>query len=148
MTIECAFFGSLVRDAEAKTSKAGKKYLRFNIRTGDGDTAQFINTTVFDPEAIADADRLAKGVRVYIEGRLSLDTWTGQDGVARHGLSATVWHCRLSHIGRNRPTRQDQQKQSDPPASDRGCAARNDYGPNGGGSAYLNDEIPFAPEVR
>jgi single-stranded DNA-binding protein len=148
MTIECAFFGSLVRDAEAKTSKAGKKYLRLNVRTGDGDTAQFINTTVFDAEAIADANRLVKGVRVYIEGRLSLDTWTGQDGVARHGLSATVRHCRLSQIGRNRPTIGDPRRQSDPRASGPERAARNDYGPNGGGSADLNDEIPFAPEVR
>jgi hypothetical protein len=38
--IEAAFFGSLGRDAEAKTSKNGKPYLRMNVSVGDGDAAQ------------------------------------------------------------------------------------------------------------
>lgn len=99
MTIECAFFGSLARDAEAKTSKAGKQYLRLNVRVENGEAAQFINTTVFDTDAIADAARLRKGARVYIEGRLSLDTWTSADGAAKTGLSCMAFHCRLSAIG-------------------------------------------------
>jgi hypothetical protein len=37
--IECAFFGVLGRDGEAKTSKAGKPYLRLNMRVGDGESA-------------------------------------------------------------------------------------------------------------
>jgi single-stranded DNA-binding protein len=121
MSLECAFFASLVRDAEVKISKAGKQYLRFNARTGDGDSSQFINTMVFDPEVIAVADKLVKGCRVYVEGRLSLDEWTGQDGAKRHGLSATAWHCRLSQIGRNRPRKTDRQQsvtQQNGPQSD------------------------------
>jgi single-stranded DNA-binding protein len=34
---------------------------------------------------------LAKGVEVYVEGRLSLNTWTGKDGTQRTGLSVTAW---------------------------------------------------------
>ena len=30
--IECAFFGTLGRDAESKVSKTGKPYLRLNVR--------------------------------------------------------------------------------------------------------------------
>jgi single-stranded DNA-binding protein len=67
--IEAAMFGALGRDAEAKTSKTGKHYLRMNIRVGDGDTAQWINATVFDTKAIEAADRLVKGTRIYLEGR-------------------------------------------------------------------------------
>src|SRR6266436_5072399 len=37
MSIEAALFGMLGKDAETKTSAAGKPYLRLNIRTGDGD---------------------------------------------------------------------------------------------------------------
>jgi single-stranded DNA-binding protein len=103
MSIECALFGSLGRDAEAKTSKAGKPYLRLNVRVGDGDSGQWITATVFDANEIA--DKLVKGTRVYIEGRIALDEWTAQDGVKRHGLSVMSWHCRLSQIGRNRPPR-------------------------------------------
>ena len=39
MTIECAFFGSLGKNAEPKTSASGKRYLRLSVRVGDGDCA-------------------------------------------------------------------------------------------------------------
>jgi single-stranded DNA-binding protein len=139
MSIEFACLGSLVRDAEAKTSKAGKQYLRLNVRTGDGDAAQFINTMVFDAEAIATVDQLKRGVRVYIEGRLSLDKWTAQDGNQRYGLSATAWRCRLSQIGHNKP----RSEKPAPAASGRERAARSDYVPIGRTDADLNDDIPF-----
>lgn len=97
--IEVAFFGSLGRDAEPKTSKANKEYLRLNVRVGDGDAAQWVAVVAFDVEG---PDRFTKGARVYIEGRLSIDEWTGKDGAQRHGLSVISWHCRLAEIGRNR----------------------------------------------
>jgi single-stranded DNA-binding protein len=101
--IEAAFFGALGRDAESKTSKNGKPYLRLNIRVGEGDAAQWINVTSFDAQAIEMAEKLVKGARVYVEGKLGLDEWTGQDGNKRVGLSCMSWHTRLSQIGRNRP---------------------------------------------
>jgi single-stranded DNA-binding protein len=101
--IEAAFFGALGRDAEAKTSKAGKAYLRLNVRVGDGDGVQWVSVMAFDQNAIDAADKLLKGARVYVEGSLSVTEWSGQDGVKRHGLSVMSWHCRLSQIGRNKP---------------------------------------------
>jgi len=133
MSIECAFFGSLARDAETKTSKAGKQYLRLNVRVENGETAQYINVMAFDADAVAVADKLVKGARVYCEGKLSLDEWTGQDGQKRTGLSVMSFHCRLSQIGRNKPRKQ---------TSDREATA-----PYGSRPAF-NDSIPFAPEVR
>lgn len=47
--IEAAMFGALGRDAEAKTSKSGKNYLRLNIRVGDGDAAQWVNARFSTP---------------------------------------------------------------------------------------------------
>ena len=127
--IEAAFFGALARDAELKTSKTGKQYLRLNVRVGDGDAVQWVNATVFDTEAIGVAERLTKSSRVYLEGRLTLDEWSGQDGAKRHGLSLMAGHCRLAQIGRNKPRREM-------PAS----VAR-PYAPDG--NADLNDDIPF-----
>jgi single-stranded DNA-binding protein len=100
--IEAAFFGALGRDADSKVSGSGKSYLRLNVRVGDGEAVQWVNATVFDAKAIEAADKLVKGSRVYLEGRLSLDEWTGQDGAKRHGLSMMSWHCRLAQIGRNK----------------------------------------------
>jgi single-stranded DNA-binding protein len=104
--IEAAMFGVLGKDAEAKTSESGKNYLRLNLRVGDGQGAQWVNATTFDPDAFATADKMVKGARVYIEGKLSLDEWTGHDGTKRHGLSLMSGHCRLSQIGRNKPPRE------------------------------------------
>jgi single-stranded DNA-binding protein len=128
--IEAAFFGALGGNAEAKTSKTGKPYLRVNVRVGDGDTAQWINATVFDTNAIEATDKLVKGARVYLEGRLTLDVWSGQDGAKRHGLSIMSWHCRLAQIGRARPKRESGKSAPDPASAN---STAND----------LDDDIPF-----
>ena len=101
-------FGVLGRDAEFRTSKNGKPYLRLNVRVGDGEQAQWLAVTSFDPDAIAAIDKLVKGARVYTEGTIKLDEWTAQDGTKRHGLSVLSWHTRLAGIGRNRPKRDEQ----------------------------------------
>ena len=151
MSIEAALFGMLGKDAETKTSAAGKPYLRLNIRTGDGDAAQWINAMCFDADAIAQAERLRKGARIYIEGTLKLDAWTDKVGAQRHGLSLMSWHCRLSQIGRNRPRRSDSAREDRPNAasSGRARAAASDYAPIGAdsrppkGHPAFDDDIPF-----
>jgi single-stranded DNA-binding protein len=151
MSIEAALFGVLGKDAESKTSAAGKPYLRLNIRTGDGDAAQWISAMCFDADAIAVVDSMMKGARVYIEGTLKLDEWTGQDGAKRHGISLMSWHCRLSQIGRNRPRRPASVREDRPKAanSGRARAAASDYAPIGAearppkGHPAFDDDIPF-----
>jgi single-stranded DNA-binding protein len=106
MTIEVAFFATVIRDPEPKTSQSGKPYMRINCRDGDGEQAQWINVTVFGDQVAELAGKVVKGSRVYVEGRLSLDEWTGQDGVKRHGLSVAAWRFELPKIGRNRPPRE------------------------------------------
>jgi single-stranded DNA-binding protein len=105
MGIETAFLGTLGKDAEPKTSKTGKPYLRAGVRVGDGEGAQWVNVTAFDPEAIATADKFVKGSRVYVEGRLTLDTWTPEGGEKRSSLSCLSWHCRLAQIGHHKTKR-------------------------------------------
>jgi single-stranded DNA-binding protein len=131
MTIEAAFFGTLGRDGELKTSTNGKPYLRLNVRTDDGDAALWVSVMAFDPEAIGMAGRFTKGARVYVEGKLSQTEWTGADGARRHGLSCLAWHCRLSQIGRNRPKR---------PRDDTRQRQRDDKPANRG---FYNDDLPF-----
>jgi single-stranded DNA-binding protein len=151
MSIEAAMFGTLGKNAESKTSASGKNYLRLNLRTGDGEAAQWINAMCFDADAIAVADGMVKGARVYIEGSLKLDEWTGQDGAKRHGLSLMSWHCRLSQIGRNRPRRADSAREDRPKAaaSGRARAAPSDYAPIGAdsrppeGHPVFDYDIPF-----
>jgi single-strand DNA-binding protein len=128
MSIEAALFGTLGRDAELKTSKSGRSYLRLNVACGEGEATQWITAMVFDERAIAVADKLVKGARVYLEGKLSLNEWTAQDGTTRTGLSVMSWHCRLSQIGR---AKAKLEKPKPAPQS---------------AGAPFDDEISFAPE--
>jgi single-strand DNA-binding protein len=100
MSIEAALFGTLGRDAELKTSKNGKPYLRLNVACSEGETTTWVSATIFDQAAIDNAAKLIKGARVYLEGRVSINEWTVSDGTKRTGLSLFSWHCRLSRIGR------------------------------------------------
>jgi single-stranded DNA-binding protein len=135
MTIEVALFGVLGRDAETKVSKSGTPYLRLNIRCGDADAVQWISAMVFGDDVPELAARLEKGSRVYLEGTLKLNEWTGADGGTRHGLSVMSWHCKLAAIGRNRPKRDDSTKTA--ASAPTSAAAR--------GTAHndLDDEISF-----
>jgi len=136
MSIEAALFGTLGRDCERKTSKNGKPYLRLNIACESGDATQWISAMVFDERAIAVADKLVKGARVYVEGRLSLNEWTTSDGERRVGLNIMSWHCRLAAIGRNK-IKSEKPKEREfgtPPSANNGIV--------------FDDEIPFGPEWR
>jgi single-stranded DNA-binding protein len=48
-----------------------------------------------------EAAGLAKRVEVYVEGRLTMNTWEGKDGQQRTGLSVSAWRVEvLGQIGR------------------------------------------------
>jgi single-stranded DNA-binding protein len=123
--IEAAMFGTLARDAERKTSQKGKSYLRFTLKIGDGDAVTWVSVMSFDAEALTVADKMVAGARVYVEGRLSLDEWTGQDGAKRHGLNVMSFHTRLAAIGRNKPKRESPEPN------------------NAAGSGVYDDDLPF-----
>jgi single-stranded DNA-binding protein len=129
--IEVAFFGSLGRDAEAKTSKTSKAYLNLNVRVGDGDGCQLLSVLAFEAKATEQSDKFVNGARCYVEGTLRLEEWTGQDGARRHGLSLMSWHCRLAEIGRTRPSRARKSADGKPAAA---APARD---------GFLDDQIPF-----
>jgi single-stranded DNA-binding protein len=136
--IDAAFFGVLGRDAERKTSKAGREYLRLNVRVGNGDEAQWVSVLAFNDVAEL-AERLRKDARIYVEGTLSADAWLDRDGKPRVKLNVMSWRCFETHrIGRNRPKhREDDRADTISPRSE----------PNGGRSLRDDldddDEIPF-----
>jgi single-strand DNA-binding protein len=101
MTIDAAFYGTVVRDAEAKISKNGKAYARFTVRDGDGDAAQFVSVMYFGADTGEIAAKIAKGTRIYVEGTLRLDRWE-KDGEPRVGLSVMSWHARVPAIGQHK----------------------------------------------
>jgi len=100
--IDCAFFGFLAADAETKVSKAGKTWVRLRVGVGKDDDLQWVSVAVFG-QAAEVAAKLKKSDRCYVEGSIKIDTWTGNDGTERHGLSVASFKVEKTHnIGRNR----------------------------------------------
>ena len=105
MTIDCAFYGFLAADADARTSKAGKPWTRLRVGVGRDDELQWVSVSCFG-KAADTAATLKKGDRVYCEGSIKLDTWRGTDGVERHTLAVAAFKCERTHkIGRTREKR-------------------------------------------
>ena len=129
MTIDCAFYGFLAADADARTSKAGKPWTRLRVGVGRDDDMQWINVAVFG-KAAETAAALKKGDKIYVEGSIKLDTWRGNDGVERRGLAVAAFKCEQTHrIGRTR------EKRTSDHANGEQRATNSD--------TNLNDEIPF-----
>ena len=133
MSIECAFHGFLAADADARTSQAGKPWVRLRVGVGKDDAVQWLSVAVFG-KAAEIAAGLKKGDRVYCEGSVKLDTWRGNDSIERHGLSVASFKIERTHlIGRNRPQRNGAAKS---PAKGKSAAVS-------AGKDFYDDGIPF-----
>jgi single-strand DNA-binding protein len=82
MSIDVAFFGFLAADAEPRISQTGKAWVRMRVGVGKDDAVQWVSVAVFG-KAAETAGELVKGDKVYIEGSIKLDSWTGNDGAER-----------------------------------------------------------------
>jgi single-stranded DNA-binding protein len=130
MTIDCAFYGFLAADADARISKAGKQWVRLRVGVGKDDDVQWVSVAVFG-KAAETAARLVKGDRVYCEGTIKLDTWRGSDGIERHTLAVAAFKCEQTHkIGRTRDKRTSDHG-SDQQHATNGDEARDDDMPFG-----------------
>jgi single-stranded DNA-binding protein len=133
MTIDVAFYGFLAADADARVSKNGKQWVRLRVGVGSDDEMQWVNVSVFG-KAAETAATLKKSDRVYVEGTIKLDTWRGNDGIERHGLSVATFKCERTHkIGRARDKRTSDHTSDDEHADDFGIPS---------------DAIPYRSAVR
>ena len=81
--------GNLGRDPEKRYTQAGRALTRFSVaattrrRDREGtwqDHTEWFSVTAFDRLAESLSERLVKGSRVYVEGRLESRTYDGQNG--------------------------------------------------------------------
>lgn len=110
--IETAFIGAVGRDPEVRTAqKSGREWCIFSVAVGEDDAVQWLDVACFGPFVDA-AMTLAKGDRVYVEGRLSVRTWQDKDGAARTTLSVAASLVQpLGKIGEKKPRKTTAAKQ-------------------------------------
>jgi single-strand DNA-binding protein len=87
--------GNLGRDPELRYTPQGTAVCTFSVATNEKrkdkagelqDITTWFRITLWRQQAENAAKYLTKGSPVYIEGRLKVDEWTGQDGAARYTL--------------------------------------------------------------
>ncbi len=149
--IESAFWGTLGKDPELRTSKTGNPFCSFNCvvtvgKADDGkDVSQWVRVACFGQVAEEIAARAAKLDRVYVEGALTLNTWQTAAGEQRSGLNVAAWKVeKLAAIGKNRQFR-EKGHEVDPSTfkSDAGLKTASASCRVSEKRFELNDELPF-----
>jgi single-strand DNA-binding protein len=108
--IHVALQGRLPRDADPlKYLPNGNALVGFSVAVEDAKRSadapsDWCKITIWGQQAEQLGDRLVKGTEVYIEGRLKLEQWTGQNGTQRSALAVSAWKCEvLGAIGKRAP---------------------------------------------
>lgn len=85
--------GRLTRDPEVRTTTTGRTVTNMTVATGRSwkdqsgatqEKTEFHNVVLWGRLGEIAGQYLAKGRRVYLDGRVETRDWTGQDGVKRY----------------------------------------------------------------
>ena len=91
--------GNVGRDPEARYTQSGTKTVSFSVavnnrrRNQDGsfqEETEWYRVTTFGRLSEICEQYITKGKTVFVDGRLRLDRWTGQDGQPRYTLDVTA----------------------------------------------------------
>lgn len=94
-----SLIGNLTRDPVISTSKDGKPFGHISVAVNDvfaknpdgTNKVDYFDVTVFDRQATACGENLAKGDGVYVEGRITLRDYADKNtGEKRYSLSVTA----------------------------------------------------------
>lgn len=105
--IEVAFDARITRDAEIKTARTGRTFLKFSVVHSKGEGEKLKETwlsVLAWRESIAElCPDLKAGVEVYIEGEIEQTQWESPEG-SRTGLSVSASKVEPKGlIGRKKP---------------------------------------------
>lgn len=98
--------GNVGRDPEQRYTQSGTMTVNFSVavnnrrRMPDGsfqDETEWFRVTTFGRQAELCQQYVTKGSQIYVEGRLRIDRWTGQDGQQR--VTADVMANDVQFIG-------------------------------------------------
>ncbi|WP_336810892.1 single-stranded DNA-binding protein [Bosea sp. MMO-172] len=155
--------GNLGRDPEIRRTAQGEPVASLRIATPETwrdkqsgerkERTEWHSVVIFNEALSKVAEQyLKKGSKVYVEGQLQTRKWTDQSGVEKYTTEVVLQRFRgeitlLDKAEREPPsqdsygsTRTRETGQSYGPASE---GASYGGGSSGGGSAHLDDDIPF-----
>jgi single-strand DNA-binding protein len=101
--IACAFEGRLGRDAQLKTTGAGRPFLVFSVIVGEDADETWLNVSAWSDHLTELAPSLLKGVEVYVEGRMKQRHWESEGGTKSGWQVSASLVQPLALIGRSKP---------------------------------------------
>jgi len=142
--------GNLTRDPQLSYTPNQTAVVDFGLATNrkwkgqDGSQREetcFVDCTCFGRQAETINKYLSKGRPVFIEGRLTFDSWTAQDGTKRSRLKVTVENFQFLPGGGGGSDRG--QQSGGPPQADSGRGQQSGDPPQAGSGQGGEDDIPF-----
>lgn len=156
----CTFIGRLGKDVEMRYLPSGKAVASFSIACGESwkdqqgqkqERTEWVNITAFDKLAEIIGEYLAKGSKVYIQGKMKTEKYTDNNGVEKYSTKIIAQNMQMldskhqdggqqqgQQAPQQRPAPQPQQQYSQQPAQQQ----YNSQPPMDDG---WQDDIPFAP---
>jgi single-stranded DNA-binding protein len=130
MTVAVLVSGSLFKNPEMKTSKAGKSYATASIRTASADNtaADFWNLLIFSETVVAQLMQLTEGDKLAVQGSCKIELFNGK-------ISRTVFVDAILPL--RAPPREKKPKAAKPAPTVQGQSATTNPPDD------LNDPIPF-----
>ena len=148
--------GNLGRDPEVRNFPNGGKVVNLRLATSENwrdkatgerkERTEWHSVAIFDEGLAKIAEQyLRKGTTVYIEGQLETRKWQDQAGADKYSTEVVLrpFRSTLTMLG-GKP----QGGEDDRPQGGRDEPKGGGYGAGGRPSNPMDDEIPFAPEVR
>lgn len=120
--------GNLTRDIDLKSLDSGKSVGEFGMAMNEYyikengekvDTPVFVDVTVWGKQAETCSQYISKGSQVFVDGKLKLDQWQGEDGTKRQKIRVVA--DRVLFIG----------------------GRKENYDEGDAGSQEYDDDIPF-----
>ncbi len=118
--IHCALTARITSELETKFLPNGSEVLVFSALAddtkADPDKPEWLRVSCFAEKVDEHARRkLKKGALLYLEGRIRLGRWTGQDGSPRAGLNINAWSVvPMAAIGHKPQDERSQERQEMP----------------------------------
>lgn len=153
---KATLIGNLGRDPEVRATRDGRQVVTLNIATGESwrdssgnrvERTEWHRVVIWNEGLGKIAEKyLGKGAKVYVEGKLVTNKYTGGDGVERYSteIHLTPYNGTLTFLS----DRKDGERAS----GGEGRAAAREPAMTGAGGGLggmragdLDDEIPFAP---
>ena len=133
--------GTLFRDPEQRTSKAGKLFWTGTVKTKDGDATQWVKVCVFSESIGAELMRLKDGDALSAQGAFRVETYD-KDGATRVSLSM-IADSILPLRAAQKPRKPKSFRPASPVALERRAADRGFKNRCAAASPGLDDSIPF-----